>query len=298
MPSSEAIWYYAQDDREHGPVSAAYIAGMARTGKLRPEDLVWREGMEDWRPARSIKGLFTPVERASGAASDTAVLDSPFDAVPPTTAPEPTSDVETPGRAAVGAGAAAAATQPAPPPVDAHASGAAEFDAGAPSAVDAVEFPATDLLAASPGEARLAAEIYQRAGRTVMIVGLLLALLTRGCDLAADRSVARLEAKAALAQDLAARELPQQEATGAGSQSSAPVSAAAEEATRLAKAAREAHLNNQAWAFWRAVCFLVGAVLFTAGLLPLALAGSGADRWLGIALLAAIVFAVFSHKAP
>jgi hypothetical protein len=56
MPSSEAIWYYAQDDREHGPVTAAYISGMARTGKLRPEDLVWREGMEDWRPAHSIKG--------------------------------------------------------------------------------------------------------------------------------------------------------------------------------------------------------------------------------------------------
>jgi hypothetical protein len=294
MPSSEAIWYYAQDDREHGPVSAAYIAGMARTGKLRPEDLVWREGMEDWRPARAIKGLFSPAERPAGATSDTAVLDSPFDALPPTksVAPERTEKTDAHPRAvapSVEAGdARETESQPAPPPVESAQRvanrPATEFDAGGPSQT----LPTHEFAAASTGAMGIAgipAEVFQRSGRILVIAGLLLALFSRGCDFAAQRSLARLDAKAQLAefQSTLASSAPQITPTPT---------------ERLAMAAQKARLTNQAWEFWRAVCFVVGTVLFAVGLFPLALSGNGADRWLGIVLLAVLAFAVFSQRAP
>jgi len=51
-------WFYAKDNKQLGPVSAAELKQLADAGTLRPDDLVWREGMDDWQPARKIKGLF------------------------------------------------------------------------------------------------------------------------------------------------------------------------------------------------------------------------------------------------
>ncbi len=54
----EALWYYAQDDEQKGPVSAAELRQLASSGRIGPQNLVWKEGMEDWAPAAKIKGLF------------------------------------------------------------------------------------------------------------------------------------------------------------------------------------------------------------------------------------------------
>lgn len=54
MPSE---WYYAQDGKKYGPVTPKQLRGMAEKGQLRPTDLVWREGMLDWRTAGTVKGL-------------------------------------------------------------------------------------------------------------------------------------------------------------------------------------------------------------------------------------------------
>ncbi len=51
-------WYYAKDNVQHGPVSAAELRQLAGRGELQPEDLVWREGMDDWIAAKRVKGLF------------------------------------------------------------------------------------------------------------------------------------------------------------------------------------------------------------------------------------------------
>jgi len=51
-------WYYAQDDQQLGPVSSAELRKLAASGQLAPDDLVWRDGMEDWVTARVVKGLF------------------------------------------------------------------------------------------------------------------------------------------------------------------------------------------------------------------------------------------------
>ncbi|MFH1922177.1 MAG: DUF4339 domain-containing protein [Planctomycetota bacterium] len=64
-------WYYAKNNEQHGPVSATELKQLAAGGELKPSDLVWHEGMDEWAPARKIKGLFQedvpappkPVER-------------------------------------------------------------------------------------------------------------------------------------------------------------------------------------------------------------------------------------------
>jgi hypothetical protein len=50
-------WYYAQGDRQVGPVSAKELKQAAADGAVQPTTLVWTEGMKDWKEARSIKGL-------------------------------------------------------------------------------------------------------------------------------------------------------------------------------------------------------------------------------------------------
>lgn len=59
-------WYYAKQNKQHGPVSAAKLKQLAASGELKPSDLVWHEGMDEWAPARKIEGLF-PEEAPSAA---------------------------------------------------------------------------------------------------------------------------------------------------------------------------------------------------------------------------------------
>ncbi|NLF09901.1 MAG: DUF4339 domain-containing protein [Pirellulaceae bacterium] len=51
-------WYYARDNQQQGPVSSAELKQLAAGGGLRPDDLVWREGMTEWAAARNVRGLF------------------------------------------------------------------------------------------------------------------------------------------------------------------------------------------------------------------------------------------------
>lgn len=55
-----ADWFYAKDDQRLGPVSEQELKGLATDGKLRPNDLVWRDGMPDWVEARTQAVLFPP----------------------------------------------------------------------------------------------------------------------------------------------------------------------------------------------------------------------------------------------
>src|SRR5690606_12928701 len=44
-------WYYATaDGQRHGPLPAAGLAALARSGKVGPQTLVWREGLAQWTP--------------------------------------------------------------------------------------------------------------------------------------------------------------------------------------------------------------------------------------------------------
>lgn len=53
-------WFYAKGKQKHGPVSESELNGLAHSGQLAPTDMVWKEGMAEWKPATSIPGIFTP----------------------------------------------------------------------------------------------------------------------------------------------------------------------------------------------------------------------------------------------
>jgi hypothetical protein len=70
-------WHYTINGQPAAePVNAAQLKQLAASGQLKPTDLVWQEGMVEWAPAGSIKGLFpspppSPVQGNSAAVSST-----------------------------------------------------------------------------------------------------------------------------------------------------------------------------------------------------------------------------------
>ncbi len=51
-------WYYAKGDQKQGPITPEQLKALAKSGALKPTNLVWTEGMKDWTQAGSVKGLF------------------------------------------------------------------------------------------------------------------------------------------------------------------------------------------------------------------------------------------------
>ena len=51
-------WYYARDGAQQGPVSEEEMKRLAEAGTLRPQDLVWREGLAQWQPAQQATTYF------------------------------------------------------------------------------------------------------------------------------------------------------------------------------------------------------------------------------------------------
>ena len=73
-------WYYTTNKQQMGPVTWAELHELAASGILKPHDLVWSEGMDEWVKAIHQKGLF-----AEGAAEEkvTAKQSSYAEAKPP-----------------------------------------------------------------------------------------------------------------------------------------------------------------------------------------------------------------------
>jgi hypothetical protein len=59
-------WYYAKGDQKKGPITSQELTALAKSGELKPPDLVWTEGMADWEQAGSVSGLFPPERSRSG----------------------------------------------------------------------------------------------------------------------------------------------------------------------------------------------------------------------------------------
>jgi hypothetical protein len=51
-------WFYTTNKQQMGPVSWKELLELAEVGILKPQDLVWTEGMDDWVKAINQKGLF------------------------------------------------------------------------------------------------------------------------------------------------------------------------------------------------------------------------------------------------
>ncbi len=57
--TNEAQWYIARDGKQHGPLTDVEMKTFVGHNYLRPTDLIWRAGMDDWQPAPQVfAGLF------------------------------------------------------------------------------------------------------------------------------------------------------------------------------------------------------------------------------------------------
>lgn len=51
-------WFYATKDKtQAGPVDEAALSELLRSGTITPETLIWKEGMENWKPYSTVLGL-------------------------------------------------------------------------------------------------------------------------------------------------------------------------------------------------------------------------------------------------
>ena len=48
------MWYYSKNGMQLGPLSTEELSGKARGGEVSPSDLVWKEGMPDWKPLAQV----------------------------------------------------------------------------------------------------------------------------------------------------------------------------------------------------------------------------------------------------
>lgn len=49
-------WYYVEKDREIGPVPKEEFDSLVNIGKIQPTTMVWREGLESWKPYGALSG--------------------------------------------------------------------------------------------------------------------------------------------------------------------------------------------------------------------------------------------------
>ena len=49
-------WYYADAGRQIGPVEEPALDDLVRSGVVRDDTLVWREGMAGWEPHGTVRG--------------------------------------------------------------------------------------------------------------------------------------------------------------------------------------------------------------------------------------------------
>jgi uncharacterized RDD family membrane protein YckC len=54
-------WYYADAGRQVGPVEDAQLDELVRSGAVRDDTLVWREGMASWQPHSAARGPVKPI---------------------------------------------------------------------------------------------------------------------------------------------------------------------------------------------------------------------------------------------
>ena len=48
------MWYYSKNGMQLGPISTEELSGKARGGEVLSSDLIWKEGMPDWKPLAQV----------------------------------------------------------------------------------------------------------------------------------------------------------------------------------------------------------------------------------------------------
>jgi len=89
--STTSEWYVAINGVPVGPVRIAELRRKASTGAVTEESLVWQEGMEEWRPLRTIPELVAIVQEGLSAERPSLVS-----ANPPRVTPAPSATTTSP----------------------------------------------------------------------------------------------------------------------------------------------------------------------------------------------------------
>jgi hypothetical protein len=69
-------WYCRIGDVKSGPFRSAELKQMAQSGKLHPGDLIWRDGLDGWKQASKVKGLFDVADVPNSATQVQLTMDS------------------------------------------------------------------------------------------------------------------------------------------------------------------------------------------------------------------------------
>ena len=65
-------WFYGKHGQQYGPMDEATLRARAATGEVGPDDLVWCEGMEGWKPLREIFDFGGPPPLAAASPGESA----------------------------------------------------------------------------------------------------------------------------------------------------------------------------------------------------------------------------------
>jgi hypothetical protein len=268
---SDSIWYYARGESEQGPISSAQIKALAATGALRRDDLVWKEGMENWLPASDVDELFPNHKKKTKETTKEATSSTKENGQP---TPKPT------------------ASRPSlPPDVD-------------------------------------VAEVIRSVGRGLVVFGVLIVLMSRGCDSLGVRKVARLEALAEIAESAFQRSWDREKSSLEDEQQSLRdrgnlnnveqqrLNSLPEQIAKLDRekqdeqrnlrrgkwasyqiAAEDASSHNRTWAYWRQLGFLFGTMVLAVGLLFVTPTTEGPERWICLVMLTVILYSVYASNS-
>ena len=73
-----AMWYYARNDKQVGPISLEQLQALVRSGELQAQDRVWGEGMADWVTVGNVPELQAVLPAAPGAGAAFALPVQPL----------------------------------------------------------------------------------------------------------------------------------------------------------------------------------------------------------------------------
>lgn len=68
-------WYYTHSEQQLGPVSKVRLAELASSGAIGSNNLIWKDGLDNWIPASTVKGL---LPQAGPKTAPTSVAASTF----------------------------------------------------------------------------------------------------------------------------------------------------------------------------------------------------------------------------
>jgi uncharacterized RDD family membrane protein YckC len=71
-------WYYAEDGKQVGPLTDADFNRLVGEGKIAPDTLVWRAGLENWIPCAQARAGAAPAPAAAGATAPCAECGKEF----------------------------------------------------------------------------------------------------------------------------------------------------------------------------------------------------------------------------